>query len=198
MLISILTTTSCESDQVTLSGNITGKITDALSGEPIQGVTVSVFPGGTSRTTGSEGYFEFTDLEAVQYELQARKSGYITNNKIVNVISGSNSTGDMQLTPIKSESEMGLSVSVLNFGRTNNSMSFNIINEGNTIINWNISGIEGVNWLNIAPVSGTIEPDKKHAVKVDVIRENINEYKETIIIVNSDKESIALKITVEP
>lgn len=197
MLISIAVITSCTKDETVLTGSIIGKVTDASNSEPIKGATISVFPGGLSKTTGSDGYFEFINLDAIQYEIQASKNNYITNNKIVNVVAGNNSVGDIQLTPVKSDAKLELSVNTLNFGKTNNSMSFDIINNGNAVFSWNISGIDGIDWFKISPLNGTIEPEKKYAVKVDLIRDNILQNKEAIVIITADKESVALKITAE-
>ena len=98
MLFASLVLWSCARDIEPFTGNILGKITDAKSGEVLQGVNVTIVPSGTSRTTGGDGYFEFRDLEPKQYEIQAQKNGYITNSKIVNVVAGRDVSGDIQLT----------------------------------------------------------------------------------------------------
>ena len=64
---------ACATDIEVFTGNIQGKVTDAVSGEVLQGVSVSITPSGNSKTTGSDGAFEFLDLEPKQYELQAKR-----------------------------------------------------------------------------------------------------------------------------
>ena len=197
MLFSILMLSACAKDEETFTGNILGKVTDSSTGEVLQGVTVTITPTGTSRTTGSDGYFEFRDLDPKQYEIQARKSGYTTNNKSVTVVTGRDVSGDIQLTPIAQDGKLELSVSSLNFGSQNSSLSFSIQNNGNKKFNWNISGLDKIDWLSVSPTTGTLAAGKSNAVTVTLKRERITEYKEATLIVNADNESLPLKITAE-
>ncbi len=197
MLLSILMLGACAKDEEVFTGNILGKVTDAITGEVLQGVTVTIIPSGISRTTGSDGYFEFRDLEPKQYEIQAHKSEYRTNNKTVAVVTGRDVSGDIQLTPIVQEGRLSLSVSSLNFGSQNTSLSFDVQNNGNKSFNWNISGLDKVDWLGMSPTTGTLSAGKSNAVTVTLKRDRITEYKEATVIVNADNESVALKITAE-
>jgi len=89
----------CTEDEYTLFGKVIGTMTDATTGEPISNVTMTLSPSGKSATTGSDGIFEFNDLEAVQYKMQARHANYKTDTKTVTVLAGEIVRGDMQLTP---------------------------------------------------------------------------------------------------
>ena len=111
LLFCLIALGACEEDPEVLTGNIVGKVTDSSTGEVLQGVTVTVSPGGISRTTGNDGYFEVQNLEPKQYEIQARKEGYTTNNKTVTVITGYDVPGDIQLTPIAQNGKLALDVS---------------------------------------------------------------------------------------
>lgn len=188
---------ACTKDIVDTTGGIFGKVTHAETGEVIASATVTLIPGGKSATTGSDGTFEFQKLEAQQYEIQVKKSQFVSNTKRITVTAGQNASGDMTLTPVSENMKIELSVSSLNFGKTNSSLSFDIKNIGNTKINWNISGIDKVDWLELSPATGTLEPDKSNAVKVTLLREKLVKNEETTLLVNADKESLALKITAE-
>lgn len=188
---------ACEEDPEVLTGNIMGKVTDAATGNVMQGVSVTITPGGLSRTTGTDGYFEFLELEPKQYEIQARKTDYVTNHKTVYVVTGRDASGDIQLTPEVKEAKLALSVSSLNFGKDNTSLSFDIINEGEINFNWNISGLDKIDWLEVNPTSGRLAAGKSNAVQVSLLRDRITENKEATILINADKESVALKITAE-
>lgn len=196
-LLLLLMVVSCAKDIEESTGMVYGKVTDAETGAVLSGVNVSLSPGGISRTTGSDGSFEFLDLEPGQYQLQAKKADYVDNSRSINVVTGQKATGDITLTPEKKEAKIELSVSTLNFGKTNTSLSFDILNKGNAKFNWNISGLSKVDWLTLAPGSGTLEPGKSCAVQVTLLREHLTENKEVTIIVNADKESVPLKITAE-
>ena len=89
----------CTKDEYTLLGTLLGTVTDATTGEPISNVTLTLSPSGKSTTTGSDGIFQFDNLEAVQYKMQARHANYKTDSKTVNVLAGETVRGDMQLTP---------------------------------------------------------------------------------------------------
>lgn len=88
----------CTEEEYSLFGTINGIVTDFQTGEPIPNVTMTLSPSGASATTGSDGAFEFVDLEAGQYKIQARHSDYKTDTKTVNVLAGETVRGDMQLT----------------------------------------------------------------------------------------------------
>ena len=197
LLFCLIALGACEEDPEVLTGNIVGKVTDSSTGEVMHGVTVTITPGGLSRTTGSDGYFEFRDLEPKQYEIQARKEGYTTNNKTVTVITGYDIVGDIQLNPIAQDGKLALSVSALHFGSQNSSMAFSIQNNGNASFNWNISGQDKANWLSISPTTGTLQAGKSNAVTVTLNRSMITEYKEAILTINAGNESKSLTITAE-
>lgn len=72
---------ACSEEETDTTGTIYGRLTDAISNEPIAGANIQITPGGKSTVTGSDGSFEFRDMEAGQYKLQAQKYGYQTNYK---------------------------------------------------------------------------------------------------------------------
>ena len=188
---------TCAEDIEVFTGNIIGKVTDAQTGETLKGVSITITPTGNTKTTGSDGTFEFIDLEPKQYEIQAKKDGYISNSKSVTVVTGSDVSGDIQLTPVVKEGVLALSTNSLNFGSQSTSLSFNIQNNGNKRINWNISELQDIEWFSISPTSGSIEAGKSNAVVVTLKRNRIEGYKEATIIINADNESLPLKIVAE-
>lgn len=196
-LLLLILVISCAKDIEESTGMVYGKVTDSSTGAVLSGVTVSLTPGGISRTTGDDGIFEFLDLEPGQYQLQAKKADYVTNSKSVNVVTGQKATGDITLAPEKKDAKIELSVSTLNFGKTNSSLSFDILNKGTAKFNWNISGLDKVDWLEFNPGTGTLEPGKSCAVQVTLLRDKLTENEEATIIINADKESVSLKINAE-
>lgn len=89
--------TSCEKEKAV--GKIQGTVTNATNNDPIQGVNISLNPSGASVVTGSDGGYEFNNLEAGQYTVQGVKSGYETVTKSVTVTAGNVLSCDMQLQP---------------------------------------------------------------------------------------------------
>ena len=190
----LLLAVSCTKEAEILTGSIYGEVTDAQTGEPIQGVQISLTPGGVTATTGSDGSYEFLNLDVAQYRLQAKKTDYLTETKRVTVVVGQSVSGDMVLTPVQ---KLELNATSLNFGKENTSLSFDIKNKGTSKFNWNISGLNNVDWIEVNPVSGALDGGKSCTVQVTVLREKLAESKDLTLIVNADKESVSLKVNVE-
>lgn len=185
----------CVPDFEETTGNIRGKIVDSQSDEPMQGVTVSISPGGTSSVTGSDGIFEFLNLSPSQYSLQAQKAGYKTNYKQISILAGETGIGDMSLTPLQTTSSVKIVPENLDFGKNETDMTFEIQNHGNDgSIKWNISGVEAT-WIRVNPTSGEIGQGMSASVKISVDRSMlINENTTTFIQVNIPGGSKSVKI----
>ena len=67
---------------------ITGTVIELQTGDPVQNATVTIAPSGKNTYTGSDGHFEFLDLDAKQYDITVQKSGYKTNFKHVTTEAG--------------------------------------------------------------------------------------------------------------
>lgn len=80
--------TACKPESYDTYGNIVGTVIDVDSGEPVQQVTVTLTPTGKNTYTGTDGMFDFPELEAQQYTVTVQKSDYEGNRKIVNVVAG--------------------------------------------------------------------------------------------------------------
>ena len=73
----------CNDNEEAQTGSIAGFVLDANTGEPVRAANITLSPIGVSAVSGSDGMFEFVDLKADKYTIQASKSGYITNTKTV-------------------------------------------------------------------------------------------------------------------
>ena len=194
LVVVLLLAVSCAKEAEILTGSIYGEVTDSQTGEPIQGVQISLTPGGVTTTTGSDGAYEFQNLDVAQYQLQAKKTDYIAETKRVTVVVGKTVNCDMVLKPMQ---KLDLSATSLNFGKENTSLSFDIKNKGTSKFNWNISGLSNVDWIEVNPVSGALDGGKSCTVQVSVLRDKLTESKDLTLIVNADKESVSLKVNVE-
>jgi hypothetical protein len=82
------------------SGSVSGTITYASNGAGIEGATVKLTQGGTeidSTTTDASGDYDFTDVAAGDYYVNASKSGFWENAAAVTVTGGATATADMML-----------------------------------------------------------------------------------------------------
>ena len=90
-IVVAITYISCSSSEYDFFTSIHGTVIDETTTVPVEGVLVSLSPGGLSKTTDAAGYFEFTDLESGQYTITVQKNGYQANRKTVNTVSGETS-----------------------------------------------------------------------------------------------------------
>ena len=71
--------------------NVTGTITDATSGTPIQGVTVTILSSSYPNvTTNASGQYVINSVYEGSYTIQVSKAGYITASQTVNVTTTNN------------------------------------------------------------------------------------------------------------
>ncbi len=88
-LVAIVTLFSaCEPVNINFFSTICGTVVDVDTTNPIEGVSVILSPTGKNAITGTDGYFEFSDLEPFQYTVTVQKIGYSTNRKTINAVAG--------------------------------------------------------------------------------------------------------------
>lgn len=92
--------TSCSSSEYDVFASLYGVVTDASTGEPIAGASVQLSPGGATQITGSDGYFQYSDITPMLYTITVQKEGYSTNRKSVTVNLGENNQANITLSKI--------------------------------------------------------------------------------------------------
>lgn len=92
---------ACETVEYDAFSAITGTVIDVEDNTPINGVSVVLSPSGKTAFTGSDGYFQFSELDAQQYKINVQKSGYDFNCKPVTTNPGE--TEDIVITMKKTE-----------------------------------------------------------------------------------------------
>lgn len=84
----MLLTTSCKKESYNTFATISGTVVEMGNGEPIGNALLTLTPSGLNTYTGSDGTFQFNDVEAQQYTLTAQKTGYNANRKTINAEAG--------------------------------------------------------------------------------------------------------------
>ena len=79
---------SCAKKVVNTSSSIYGTVVDAATHDPIQGVLLTLMPSSRNCYTGSDGSYQFEDLNAQQYTITAQMSGYGPDRKSINLEAG--------------------------------------------------------------------------------------------------------------
>lgn len=80
--------TGCSKTEYDNFASLYGVVSDNATGTPVANATVVLSPGGMTKITGSDGLFEFSELEPQQYTITVQKSGYQTNRKSITAIVG--------------------------------------------------------------------------------------------------------------
>lgn len=89
---------SCTTPEYESFGSVYGVVSDSETGETIDVVSVVLSPGGKTYITGTDGCFEFKDIDPQQYTVTVQKLGYQTNRKIVTVFAGEYIPANILLT----------------------------------------------------------------------------------------------------
>ena len=79
--------------------SLTGIVSDAQTGQPVQYARLTLIPGGKTVTTGRNGLYVFNDLASGNYSIQAVKNGYKASEVQASVTSGSTARTDIKLLP---------------------------------------------------------------------------------------------------
>lgn len=83
-----------------LVGTVSGRVTDALSGQPLSGVQVSVTGLTLGATTSDAGSYVIVGVPAGSRRLTARRLGYAALARPATVADGGTTTLDFALTPV--------------------------------------------------------------------------------------------------
>ncbi len=185
---------SCAKDEENLSGTISGIVTEyASSNTPIAGATVTVNGKGLSKTTGSDGRFEFTGLEPGTYTIAVKANNYQTNTKQVTVYAGQKANCDIQLEIEK----VSIDISPLNlvFDKTVSMLSFTIANQSNRDLSYSLATYMAE--LEVSPMLGSVKAKGQQAISVKVT--NRSSIKKTVngqILVNVGSDSYQVNVTI--
>lgn len=191
LVVSLLV--ACAKDEVDTTGSIYGIVNDADNGEPVSGAHVVLNPGGKTTNTGSDGRYEFLDLEPGQYTIQISKNGYKTNTKRISFVAGEQASGDMMLE--RGEASIKLNTNVLVFDKGETSKTFEVMNIGTSgSVSWTLTC--QATWLSVTPQSGTTAQGKSSAVVVNINRSKIAEDVSANLLVEAEGESLPLEIQV--
>lgn len=197
LLIIFAVASSCTKEEEVYTGSIQGIVTVSGTNNPLSGVQVSIVNTGTSTTTGSDGQFMFTNLEAKSYRLQFTKDGYNTNTRSVTVIAGESANCDTQLTPESQDAEISISPSTLNFGTTQDQLTVTISNNGNAATEWSLD-LANNNWLSASPMSGNIQSGKTQSIIFSVDRSLLSEPKSAKVNLSAFGNSYTISVSCAP
>ena len=141
-IFSTLAFVSCSKDEVVTTGTIAGLVTDFTNAnQPIAGATVTINAKGIAKTTGSDGRYEFIDLEPGTYTLQAVANGYQPTTKQVTVYAAQTINCDFQLDKAAQSNSVVIEPENVVFGANMEQNSFTITNNASKSLSYSISNV---------------------------------------------------------
>ena len=78
----------CETRIIDITGTLSGTVVEKATGDIIAGALVTLAPSGKNTYTGMDGFFEFQDLEAQQYDITVQATGYRSDFKRITIVAG--------------------------------------------------------------------------------------------------------------
>ena len=186
----------CTKDAEVLTGTISGFVSDYTNANTaIAGATVTLNSKGLTKTTGSDGRFEFLKLEPGTYSISVTANGFQATTKQVTVYAGQTATCDFQLEV--GNVDVDIDPITITFGKSVEQASFSINNKSNQSLNYTISSYP--DYIEVSPASGAVAAKGKQSVSVTVVnRKSINEPKNGQITVNVGNNSYIVSFSIEP
>ncbi len=143
---------TCKPTDIVLHGEISGKVTDFSTGDPVDSATVKLNQSRDS--TDSDGNYLLKNLVPGTSEIQITRSGYTEFKKNITVVSGEPKSEDFPLIGIPVPY---FSPRYLDFGLDSTRLSFTISNKHSGKFSYAISN--STDWIHINPLLGDIKND---------------------------------------
>ena len=193
---------SCAPEE--LPGSIYGTVVDKATGEPIKSAGVELNPSGLKTVTGSEGQFEFTELDPGKYTLIITKTGYIDGvSHTIEVKPGQQAKGDVQIEKLppalKVVDDNRQEISTLDFGSAEDDVarSFSVFNDGTETLEWELTAT--ADWIkSVSKTSGTLSAGATQSLIITIDRAKLSsgENKTTVHITsNSGNKQLVVTAT---
>ena len=192
-------TTSCskddKDDSTPSTGRIVGLVSDyANANVPVAGASVSLVQQGFVKVTGSDGRFEFNNLEPGSYTIAVMANNFQATTQMTVVKAGETSTCDFSLH--HGALDVSLSTLSLTFGKNIDQLTFYITNNTNQLLTFSISDVP--DYVTISPMTGTLAAKSKQAIIVTVPdRSHVTTTGTQIIRVNVGTDSYAFMLTMK-
>ena len=187
---------------VELPGSIYGVVADKATGEPIKSAGVELSPGGLKTITGSEGQFEFTELDPGKYTLLITKTGYLDGvSSTIEVKPGQQAKGDVQIEKLppalKVVDDNRQEISTLDFGSAIDDVarSFSLFNDGTESLEWQITVT--ADWIkSVSKIEGVLSAGATQSLIVTIDRTKLKSGENTTTAhITSNNGSKQLTIT---
>ena len=168
---------SCTKEDDITTGTIYGTVTDFATGEPIGNASVKLRPSGETTLTGSDGTFEFNDINAGKYSLFLSKAEYadLDDDYVIELEAGKKAKRDVQMrkkiASLQITDMTGNPLDTLDFGSEESVTikTFNVFNNGTE--NLTCAATYDCEWItSVTGLEGQIQPNQTVPVSVRIDR----------------------------
>jgi hypothetical protein len=147
--------------------------TVVVSGEPVKDAAVLLTSVGSVKLTGSDGTYEFVDLQPGKYELKVFKEGFQSFNKSIDIAQGKDEEVVVTLSRIAGNLSINKAYVDMGSNEGNNVAGFSIVNAGSTELGWSVTN--AARWVsNVDPASGTVTAYGATAVAFTIDRSKLS------------------------
>ena len=195
-IVILLSFYTCTENLTESTGSIYGTVVDKSTGEQIPVASISLNPSGKTTVTGSDGTFEFNDIDPGEYTISAKKEGYNPGKNTVMVVAGKNSECHILMERIPAV--VTADREVLDFGSnySTNTLSFNIVNNHYETLHWEI--INNCGWItSVSPTQGTLTHSKTGTIVVRIDRNLLADGDNVAVLVLSTEGQGSVEVTVK-
>lgn len=183
----------CAKDEVVTTATISGFVTDyTKANTPIAGATVTISSKGIARTTGSDGRYEFLDIEPGTYSLQVIADGFQAGTKQISVYAAETAALDFQLYPASKDVE--ITPQMLSFGPQNDKMTFSIKNKSTSQLQYSITN--NPSYIKVYPSYGSVAAKGVQTVSVELDRSSLTDDETCQLIVAIGNDSYPVNISI--
>lgn len=199
----IVSFASCEKKREPELCSLYGVVTDKATGEPIRTAGVELLPVGKKSVTGSDGAFEFLELEEGIYKLYITKTGYkdTTSNEIAVKANSEKVSHSIQLEKLPPAltivDDNQNEIDSIDFGSDEGTKmrSFNIFNNSEDKLEWQL--VYQCAWIDtITKTSGELKANATQSIVITIDRLKLNVGdNSTVIQIVSNNGSKQLTIT---
>lgn len=166
---------SCKKEEI--KGKIYGTVTDFATGDPVGNVNVKLKPSGETTLTGSDGTYEFSELDAGKYSLSLSKAEYadVDDDYVIELEAGKEVKRDLQIRRRIASLHLldmnGNALDTLDFGEDESVVikTFNLFNDGTETLTCTAN--HECDWIdNVAGLENPIQPGQTTPVTVRIDR----------------------------
>lgn len=184
-------------------GSVYGTVTDKSTGDCVSTAGVELMPKGLRTVTGSDGTFQFPDIEPGQYNLFITKVGYqdLKSNDII-VNAGEAVKGDVQIEKMPASLQIvdnsGNPITEIDFGSNEGvtSKTFNIFNGGTEPLNYTIT--KTANWIeSISQATGTVNVGITFPIIITINRDLLAEGVNSTSLLITSPSAGGIELTVK-